>query len=137
MNHSFLLELAVKRLTPLLMLLSLWVLYRGHHLPGGGFIGGLMAACALSLYSLGFGPAATRAYLRVDPQRLMGIGVALSLLAGLLAMAAGKNFLTGLWIEIPLPGEDLKLGTPLLFDAGVYLTVIGVTVSILLALEEG
>ena len=136
MQQSFLLEMAVRRLTPLLLLVSLWVFYRGHNAPGGGFIGGLLAAGALGLYSIGFGPTATRAYMRVHPATLMGAGVLVALTAGCLGLVSGQPFLTGLWTSLPLPGGSLKLGTPMLFDLGVYLTVIGVTVAILLALEE-
>ena len=136
MRGSYLLELAASRLTPLLLLVSLWVLYRGHNAPGGGFIGGLVAASAISLYSFAFGPGPTRAYLRLAPERIMGFGVALALGSGLLAWAAGAPFLSGLWTQLPLGRDGIKLGTPLLFDVGVYFTVIGVTTTILLAFEE-
>ena len=135
MKASYLLEIATRRLTPLLLLFSLWALLRGHNAPGGGFIGGLMAASAFGFYSISFGPTATRNYLRVDPFMLIGAGVATSLFSGLLAWFFGKPFLTGLWTKLDWAG-GLKLGTPLLFDVGVYLTVIGVTVSLLLHLEE-
>lgn len=136
MIRSYLLEVAAKRLTPLLLILSLWVFYRGHNEPGGGFIGGLLAAGAIGLYAMGCGPAAARAYLRVPPERLAGVGVLTAALAGLLAWSADKPFLSGLWTKLPLGFTSIKLGTPLLFDLGVYLTVIGVTVSFFLNLEE-
>ncbi len=136
MKESYLLELAARRLTPLLLLCSIWALYRGHNAPGGGFIGGLLAASALGFYSMSFGPAATRNYMKVHPHKLMGFGLILALAAGIPGFLYGKAFLSGLWTELPLLGSSIKLGTPLLFDLGVYFTVIGVTVSMLLDLEE-
>lgn len=130
-KESFLLELAARYLTPLLVGLSLVVLYRGHNAPGGGFIGGLMAASAIGFYSIAFGPAKTREILPWKPHRLMAVGVLVSLIAGVWGWFYNKPFLSGLWGDF-----GIKLGTPLLFDLGVYITVIGVTVSMLLVFEE-
>ena len=130
---SILLELAARRQAPVLLLVSVLVLFRGHNHPGGGFIGGLLAAGGLGFYSLALGPQATREYMRIDPIRLIGIGCLLALSAGLIGWLGGVPFLTGMWTGLPLIG---KVGTPLLFDIGVYLTVIGATVSMLHAFEE-
>ena len=133
LKASYLLELAARRQTPVLLVLSLWVLYRGHNEPGGGFIGGLLAAGGLGFYTLAMGSEATRKYMRIHPNQLIGIGCMLALLAGLIGWMNGYPFMTGLWTELPIIG---KVGTPLLFDIGVYFTVIGVTVSMLHAFEE-
>lgn len=133
-KESYLLELAARFLMPILLLLSLVVLYRGHNAPGGGFIGGLMAASALGFYSIAFGPAKTRDLIPGKPHRWMAAGVLISLIAGMMAWFQDKPFLTGLWTKLPV--VEIKLGTPLLFDLGVYITVIGVTVSMLLVFEE-
>ncbi|MDJ0836776.1 MAG: MnhB domain-containing protein [Acidobacteriota bacterium] len=130
---SLLLEMAARRQTPVLLIVSLWVLFRGHNHPGGGFIGGLLAAGGLGFYSLTYGPKATRRYMRIDPIRLIGIGCLTALGAGLMGWLGGLPFLTGIWTDLPLIG---KVGTPLLFDIGVYLTVIGAAVSMLHAFEE-
>jgi multisubunit Na+/H+ antiporter MnhB subunit len=127
---TLILRTATSYLTPLLLLLSLFLLWRGHHEPGGGFVGGLVAASAFLLIAFARGTGAARRALRVAPERLVPAGVATSLAAGLLATLRGEPFLTGLW----WPG--LPLGTPLLFDLGVYLTVLGVVMAILLALAE-
>lgn len=135
-KESYLLEQAAKIVTPLLLVLSIFVLYRGHNEPGGGFIGGLMAASAIGFYSIAFGPARTRAVIPWKPHRWMALGVLLSLLSGLWGWLYDKPFLSGLWRKLPSETFGTKLGTPLLFDLGVYITVIGVTVSMLLVFEE-
>jgi multisubunit Na+/H+ antiporter MnhB subunit len=129
---SLILRTATRYLTPLLLLFSLFLLWRGHHEPGGGFVGGLVAATAFVLVALAEGPAEARRSLRVAPQRLVPLGLALSAAAGCLALATGRPFLTGLWLK----AGGLGVGTPLLFDLGVYVTVLGVVLAILLALME-
>jgi len=121
------LRVATRHLVPLLLLFSLFLLWRGHHEPGGGFAGGLVAASAFLLLSLAEGPEAARRALRFEPRSLVGAGLALALAAGLAGSAAGVPFLTGLWLG--------NLGTPLLFDAGVYLVVTGAVLLVLLELE--
>jgi multisubunit Na+/H+ antiporter MnhB subunit len=128
---TLILHTATRYLAPLLLLFSLFLLWRGHHEPGGGFVGGLVAATAFVLVALADGPQAARRVLRIPPVRLVPLGLATSTGAGLLAVAQGRPFLTGLWSK-----EVLPLGTPLLFDLGVYLTVAGVVLAILLALME-
>ena len=131
---TLILRTATRVLVPLLLLFSLFLLWRGHHEPGGGFAGGLVAATAFVLIALAEGPARARAVLRVPPSRLIPAGLATSTGAGATAFAFGLPFLTALWTEGD--GSLLKLGTPLLFDVGVYLTVMGVVLSTLLVLME-
>jgi multicomponent Na+:H+ antiporter subunit A len=123
-------------LVPLLVLFSLFLLWRGHNEPGGGFIAGLVAAGALALRVLASGSSAGRALLRLRPRTWIGAGLLLALASGLAGPLAGSAFMTGLWTELPLPGEALKLGTPLLFDLGVFALVLGFTATVLVALEE-
>lgn len=139
--NSIILKVATRYLVPLLLVLSLVVLYRGHNLPGGGFIGGLIAGASVMLMALAYGWNDVVPRLRVDPLRLMVIGLALAIFSGMIGLFDGHPFLTGEWLPtyyLPLLGK-LKLGTPLLFDVGVYLTVIGFTLKCAIALgtEEG
>lgn len=115
----------------LLVLLSVIVLLRGHNDPGGGFIGGLIAASASALVGMSRGIGAVRRMLRVNPIVLAGFGVALAIISGLLSAVAMDPFLTGLWLPAHV------FGTPGLFDIGVYLTVFGTVTAIALALEDG
>lgn len=125
--NAYLLSIGCRYLAPLLILLSLVLLYRGHNLPGGGFIGGLMAASAILLVALANGWEQARKTLRVDPVTLMIVGLALAVGSGMFAWIDGSPFMEGRWLptwQVPLLGK-VKLGTPLLFDVGVYLTVVG------------
>jgi multicomponent Na+:H+ antiporter subunit B len=133
--RSLILPVAARYLLPLLLLFAVFVLIRGHNEPGGGFIGGLMAAAAFALYAIAYGVPQARRALRFDPHILIGAGLLVAVISGLLPLFAGKPFMTGLWSTqiVPVLG---KLGTPLLFDIGVFLTVIGVTLMIIFALAE-
>lgn len=125
--RSLILHQAGHKLFPWLIVLSVVVLYRGHNLPGGGFIGGLIAATAFLLASLGDSVQDARKLLRMDPTVLMGVGLAVAIVSGLPGVFAGDPFMTGEWLpdfKLPILGK-IHLGTPLLFDVGVYFTVIG------------
>ena len=133
--RSVILASAARLLFPLLLLFSLFLLFRGHNDPGGGFVGGLVAATAYALLALTGGVAAARRVLPARPEVLIGTGLLAALASGLVGLAAGRPFMTGLWGDVSLPVVG-KPGTPVLFDAGVYLTVLGVVLLILLTLQE-
>jgi multicomponent Na+:H+ antiporter subunit B len=135
MQRSLLLSVAARYLMPLMLVFSVFLLIRGHNEIGGGFAGGLVAASALMLYGIALSPAALRKLLPIQPRLMISIGLSLALLSGLIPMLAGMPFMTGIWLKTPLPVIG-KLGTPLLFDSGVYLVVIGVVVWILLTAAE-
>jgi len=125
--NSFILSQAGKLLFPALLILSVIELYRGHNLPGGGFIGGLMAAGAFILLGLGVSMEESARRLRVRPTTLLVIGLAVAALSGIPGFFVGKGFMDGLWLpefHVPFLG-GVHLGTPLLFDVGVYFAVIG------------
>lgn len=134
-TQSLILSTAALYLLPLLLLFSIFLLLRGHNEPGGGFVGGLVAAAAFSLYSIAFDVDRTRRLLRVNPRTLAGTGLLLALASGAIAWFDGKPFMTALWGEQTLPVLG-KLGTPLLFDIGVYLVVLGITLKIVFVLSE-
>jgi|DewCreStandDraft_5_1066085.scaffolds.fasta_scaffold00372_35 multicomponent Na+:H+ antiporter subunit B len=129
---SVILGVAVRALLPLLLLFSIFLLLRGHHAPGGGFVGGLVAAAVVALYALAYGATAAHRLLRLSPRGLIAAGLLTALGSGLVGPLTGAPFLTGRWIKV----GHLELGTPLLFDVGVYLVVIGVTLWIILTLAE-
>lgn len=136
--NSIILRTATRLLLTLLLLFSLFLLWRGHNEPGGGFIGGLIASGAFTLYLIAFGGDAMRRVLRVEPHQLLGVGLAIAIVSGVFAIFGGDVYMTGQWLTLNLGNgaEPLKLGTPLLFDVGVYLVVIGFTLTIVLALDE-
>jgi len=124
-------------LLPLLFLFSLFLLGRGHNEPGGGFVAGLVAGAAWILDALANDTAQARRALHVQPQCLIGWGLLAALTSGWIGLVLGQPFLTGQWIKLKLPGVGaFDLGTPLLFDLGVYLAVLGVTATIVFALAE-
>lgn len=133
--RSVILASAARILFPLLLLFSVFLLFRGHNEPGGGFVGGLVAATAYSLVALTGGVEAARRLLPARPEVLVGTGLLAALASGLFSLAAGSPFMTGLWGETPLPVIG-KPGTPVLFDTGVYVTVLGIVLLILLTLQE-
>lgn len=126
---QFVVNQASRLLFPALIVIALIVFYRGHNLPGGGFIGGLLAASAFILLGLGDSMEQARRALRVDPVTLMALGLLIALVSGLFGLAGGDPYMTGVWLPtfyVPLLGA-VHLGTPLLFDLGVFMTVIGFT----------
>jgi multicomponent Na+:H+ antiporter subunit B len=135
--NSLILRTATRFMLPLLLLFSVFLLLRGHNEPGGGFSGGLVAACAFVLYGFAFNVHEARRALPVEPRTLIGAGLLVAVVSGLLAPLAGRPPMTGLWIKLPAPGwGEISLGTPLLFDLGVYLVVVGITLTIILSLAE-
>ena len=73
----------------------------------------------------------------MDPRDLIGWGLCIAIGSGALAMLSGQPFLSALWVELAVPIFGmLKIGTPLLFDIGVYLVVVGTVLNILLSLAE-
>jgi multicomponent Na+:H+ antiporter subunit B len=128
---SLILRTGARVLMPLLLLYGIFLLLRGHNAPGGGFAGGLVVAAAYSLSSFAFGPAAARRALIVDPSRLIGVGLLLAVGSGILPVLQGEPFLTAQWLS---PG--MGLGTPLIFDVGVFCVVIGVVVTMTFMLGE-
>jgi multicomponent Na+:H+ antiporter subunit B len=134
---SLILSTAARYLLPLLLLFSLFILVRGHNEPGGGFIGGLIAAAAFALNAIAFDVNTTRRILRVDPRMLMPTGLLIAIASGTIPLFSGQPFMTGKWFKVYVPGlGDLDLGTPLFFDCGVYLLVLGVTLTMILTLAE-
>jgi len=135
MSDSLILRTAARLLLVLMLFLAVFILLRGHNEPGGGFIGGLLAAGGVAIYQLAFGAEKARTLLRVEPRALAGAGLLTALVGGLVAVFDGRVFLTGVWMSSEIPGIG-KVGTPLLFDLGVFLLVIGAVLTILFTLDE-
>ena len=124
-------------ITSLMVLFSIFVLLRGHNEPGGGFIGGLIAASAFALYGLACGVQPVRRALYFHPIKISAAGLFMATFSGILSILTQKPFLTGLWWFPKLtPEVKLALSTPLIFDIGVWLVVVGAVLAIALALEE-
>jgi len=133
--RSLVLYTALRFMIPLMFLLSLFLLVRGHNSPGGGFIAGLVFTGGIALFMLSAGTARARQLIRFKPLRIANTGLFIALFSGLLGLSKGLPFLSGLWLEMEIPILG-KAGTPVLFDLGVFLVVVGISTSILFALVE-
>lgn len=133
--NSPILQTASKYILPLMIVFSLFLLLRGHNLPGGGFTGGLTAAAAYTLFAIAHGVEEAKRLLRVEPLYLIASGLSVAILSGLVAWAMGDTFMTGQWSKASYPIIG-KLGTPLIFDFGVYFVVIGIVLKIIFTLGE-
>lgn len=124
-------------LVPLMLLFSLFVVLRGHHEPGGGFGGALVAVAAFGLYAIGRGERDAHLALRWRAEAMALAGAAVMVGSGALGLVSGRGLLRALWVDLQVPGlAGAQLGTPLLFDLGVYLAVLGSTLTIVFALER-
>jgi len=132
---SVILSTASRYLLPLLLIFSFFLLLRGHNEPGGGFVGGLVAAAAYALYFIANGVEEAEKLLKVEPIKLIAIGLSFALLSTVPSLLAQKDFMTGVWLKINFPVVG-KVGTPLLFDVGVYLLVLGISLKIIFSLAE-
>ncbi|MGV1751453.1 Na(+)/H(+) antiporter subunit B [Agrobacterium sp. CG674] len=123
-------------ITALMLLFSVFVLLRGHNEPGGGFIGGLIAASAFAVFGIAFGVASVRRAIVFHPLSIAGFGLLIATLSGIISVFASVPFMTGLWIFPSLVGVEVPLATVISFDIGVYLVVVGGFTSIASALAE-
>ncbi len=118
----------------LIILFAFLLLWRGHNAPGGGFIAGLMTVCALLLHRIATGKDAAR---RLKPTALIPLGVGTSFLTAFIPYVLGHPFLKTAYgyISTPLTGE-FEWTSAMIFDIGVFLTVLGAGLSIAYALIE-
>ncbi|WP_099865143.1 Na(+)/H(+) antiporter subunit B [Pararhizobium haloflavum] len=123
-------------LSALMVVFSIFVLLRGHNEPGGGFIGGLIAASALAIYGIACGVTPVRRAIYFHPMNIASFGVMLGGAAGMISIFFGVPFMTGLWVYPNILGVEVALSTVLFFDIGVYFAVVGTITSVALALEE-
>ncbi|CAN5680382.1 hypothetical protein BH10ACT3_BH10ACT3_11470 [soil metagenome] len=136
MRRSVILTVSARALTPVLLLVSIFVTFRGHNAPGGGFAGGLIMGTAVVLLYLSEGmPAVQR--LRLDPVILIATGLGVAVATTTAPLLFGENVMDSqIWhLDVPVIG-DIKFVTAAVFDIGVHILVVGVVVSILLAFAQ-
>lgn len=133
----YLLRAVVAILFFVLNLFAVFLMLRGHNLPGGGFIGGLASAISAVLAHMAFSPEEIRRWLKIDPLKIAVAGLLFATATAAAPMLAGWNFFTHTsWhFHVPLLGE-LHIGTPLFFDFGVYLVVVGISTKIIYTLAN-
>lgn len=133
-RHPLIMVVATRVMLPLALMVGAYIFLRGHNLPGGGFIAGLVVAIALIMQYMasGFGWAAQR--MHVDYHAMIGAGVLIAAATGIAAMVMDHPFLTSAFdhFHLPIVGE-FELASAMAFDAGVFLTVVG---AVMLALAN-
>lgn len=134
--NSLILRTASNYILPLLLMFSVFILLRGHYLPGGGFVGGLIAAVGFVLHMFANGLEKTTKLLGIHPGYLLPFGLSIALLSGFAPVfITGEPFMTGVWMKNPIPVIG-TIGSALFFDIGVYLVVFGVSLTILFTISE-
>ena len=125
--NSAILQIAQRYVRFLLLLFALIALLRGHNHPGGGFIAGLLAGLSLVMKGFAYDIEIVTKEMKIAPSGFMALGLLLIVASTLPSLVHGISFMKGFWLEfaIPLIG-GVKVGTPLLFDTGVFFSVIGV-----------
>ena len=131
-KHPMLLAVVSQALLPLALLVSVYIFFRGHNLPGGGFVAGLITAIAIILQYVAQGVDWVKQRLTLEYHRLVAAGVLISSLTGAASWLFERPFLTSWfdYFQLPLLGE-IELASAIAFDLGVYLTVVGSTLMIL------
>jgi multisubunit Na+/H+ antiporter MnhB subunit len=136
--RTVILRTATKLLVPLSLLFALFIYFKGHQTPGGGFVAGLVTAVALVVHRMSHGRASLRHMLRVRERTLIAVGLLIALLTGVFPLLFGRPMLTSAYGYLPLPGTELEIewATAMAFDLGVALVVTGVILGMINALTE-
>ncbi len=134
-HHPAIMQTLTRLLLPLMLLVAVYIFLRGHNLPGGGFIAGLIAAIALIVQYLANGIDWTSERLKVDMHWSIGLGLLIATATGLVAIGIGYPFLTSTftYLNWPLVGK-FEVASAIAFDLGVFLVVVGATVMSLVQL---
>jgi multisubunit Na+/H+ antiporter MnhB subunit len=134
-RRTTILDEADRWLFPVILLVSVYVTFRGHNAPGGGFAGGMIAGCAFVLRFLAQGASTVSRSLRIAPTTLIGAGMLLAIATAGAPLFVGDSLIEShIWkFDLPAIGT-VKLVSSSIFDLGVYVLVIGVVVAVLMAL---
>jgi multicomponent K+:H+ antiporter subunit A len=136
-RHPLMMVVATRAMMPIAAMVGVYIFLRGHNEPGGGFVAGLVISIALLMQYMASGFAWTQARKRIEYHAMIGAGVVIAGLTGAGAWLAGKPFLTSAfgYFRIP-PLEKFELATAMLFDLGVFLTVLGAVMLMLYSLSR-
>jgi len=122
----------------LTLVFAIYIFLRGHHNPGGGFVAGVTAACATTIWALAYERQKALALVAVHPRKLIASGLVVIVGLGIAAMLAGYPFLTQAFTHwhVPILG-DIELATALVFDLGVFMVVFGSAYWIVMTMADG
>ena len=136
-RHPLMMVVVTRVLMPIAVVVGLYIFLRGHNEPGGGFVAGLVVAIALLMQYMASGFAWTQERQRIEYHTLIGVGVVVAGLTGAGAWLFGQPFLTSAFTYVHLPPvEEFELATAMLFDLGVFLTVLGAVMLMLYSLSS-
>lgn len=130
-SHPFLLRVMSRPLLPLLLLVAIYIMLRGHNLPGGGFIAGLVTGVALILQFMAGGLSFASARLKLSFIVTAAVGLAIALATGVASILLGQPFLTSAFTHVHLGPIEFELASAMAFDLGVFITVVAVLLIIL------
>ena len=132
--HPMMMVVVTRVIMPVVLMVGFYIFWRGHNVPGGGFIAGLVVSIAVVMQYMASGFSWTSARLRYPYHGVIGTGVLIAGLTGIGSWFFGKPFLTSdfTYVRIP-PFEKFELATAALFDLGVFLAVVG---AVMLSLES-
>lgn len=131
--RTTILQVTTRILIPIFFVYSLYLLFRGHDSPGGGFIAALVVSIGLVFHMIAFGVSNTQRIYRIDTMKFIAIGLLLSFIAATLPMLMGKGFFQAIWTNVKIIGLG-TISSVMLFDIGVYLTVVGAILKIAFAI---
>ncbi len=129
------LRLLDRILTPILLILAVFLFMRGHNNAGGGFIAGLVASVAFELQILSRGEMYVRKRIGPYLHPLTGVGLMFAVTAAVIGLSESE-FFDSVWVNWQIGALHIELGTPVLFDLGVFMVVVSVVVSFLLGLSS-
>ncbi|WP_147109276.1 monovalent cation/H+ antiporter subunit A [Tateyamaria sp. syn59] len=136
-RHPMMMVVVTRVLMPIALVVGLYIFLRGHNEPGGGFVAGLVVAIALLMQYMASGFAWTQERKKIEYHTMIGLGVVIAGLTGVGSWLAGAPFLTSSYTYVHLPPiEEFELATAMLFDLGVFLTVLGAVMLMLYSLSR-
>lgn len=134
-QNNLILKTTTSLIAFILLGFAIYLLFAGHNSPGGGFVGGLMTSAAIILLYMAYGLEAVEKIIPINFRVLIPIGLLVALLTGLGSLLFNVPFLTHTFFTVPLPFiGDIEIATAMFFDLGVYITVLGATISIILTI---
>ncbi|KGA97126.1 cation:proton antiporter [Alkalihalobacillus alcalophilus ATCC 27647 = CGMCC 1.3604] len=136
-TNDVLLQTITRVVVIIILIFSVYLFLAGHNSPGGGFIGGLMTASALLLMYLVFDIKSIKKTLKINFEAVIGIGLIITIVTGFIGVFNGDAYLTQYfeYFQLPILGET-ELTTALPFDLGIYLVVVSIALTIILAIAE-
>ncbi|WP_224817043.1 monovalent cation/H+ antiporter subunit A [Hasllibacter sp. MH4015] len=136
-RHPLMMVIVTRVLMPIAVIVGIYIFLRGHNEPGGGFVAGLVIAIALLMQYMASGFAWAQERQRIEYHTMIGLGVVIAGLTGAGAWLFGYPFLTSAYTYVHLPPiEEFELATAMLFDLGVFLTVLGAVMLMLYSLSR-